>query len=560
MKNKFLDPEPAEEMVNSRGQSKYDNDALKSILVHEGTEDEFSVLGYRRNILYTTFFALFGVFTGGFLYLLGYWYPIRRLRFTHDECNLKDASAVIIKTLIGECFYSSEIKTFALKIQDTDRYKISLNAFEKNLTSSSRLRYFEHMFLRYYINDESDKIISIWGAENFWTFSDMRSMINGLSIETVKLKSSIYDENYINVPSKPYWLVFIQLSLDPFYIFQLFSVTLWITDDYVLYACLIIAMTLLSLLFNTYETKKTVQRLHDMIAKASDVQVCQSTASDTSKRKIVTKSSRQLVPGDILIIPVNGIELPCDVVLLNGSCIVNESSLTGESVPTVKTAIDDSIPLDECYNSNFYKQHTMYNGTEVIQARNDGENNLILAFVVRTGFYTLKGNLIRSILFPKPLHFTFFRDSMRFIFCMALIAVIGFIYTVVVFIKHNASPILIAKKALDLFTIIIPPALPATMSVGLLYALRRLRRQDIFCIDPNRVNVCGKVKLVVFDKTGTLTEDHLTVSGVLPVTDGKIGILQNNPCDMEELIILKGGYFKFRVIVIVIVHMEIFNR
>ncbi|XP_047129122.1 polyamine-transporting ATPase 13A3 isoform X2 [Hydra vulgaris] len=531
------DPNPLETMVILQARNNYDVNVLNAIPVHEGTEHEFSVVGYRRNIILTATFALFGVFTGGFLYLLGYWYPIRRLKFTHDKCTLKDASSVVITTLIGKCDYVSKIKT--LKSKRSDRHDNNLSAFEKHILSNSELRYFEHMFLRYYISDESDKLISIWGADNCLTFSDLRSA-NGLSNETAKLKLVIYNENYINIPSKPYWLVFFQLSLDPFYIFQLFSVILWITDDYVLYACLIIAMTLLSLFFNTYQTKKTLQRLRDMIAKETEIQIFQNTNSEIKNNKIITKSSRLVVPGDILIIPVNGLELPCDVVLLNGSCVVNESSLTGESIPTVKTAIDESIPSNECYNSNFHKQHTMFNGTKVIQAKNDGENEFILALVVRTGFYTLKGSLIRSIIFPKPIHFTFFRDSMRFIFCMALIAIAGFIYTVVVFIKYNASSMLILKKALDLFTIIIPPALPATMSVGLLYALRRLRKQDIFCIDPNRVNVCGKIKLVVFDKTGTLTEDHLTVSGVLPVVDGNIGSLLNDPCDLDGSVILKA--------------------
>lgn len=46
--------------------------------------------------------------------------------------------------------------------------------------------------------------------------------------------------------------------------------------------------------------------------------------------------SLQLVVGDILIIPRHGCTLQCDAVLLNGTVIVNESMLTGESVPITK--------------------------------------------------------------------------------------------------------------------------------------------------------------------------------------------------------------------------------
>jgi cation-transporting ATPase 13A2 len=75
----------------------------------------------------------------------------------------------------------------------------------------------------------------------------------------------------------------------------------------------------------------------------------------------------------------------------------------------------------------------------------------------------------------------------------------------------------ILLKALDLITVVVPPALPATMSIGTSFAIGRLRKRDIFCISPNRVNIGGKVDIVAFDKTGTLTEDGLDILGVQAV-------------------------------------------
>ncbi len=57
-------------------------------------------------------------------------------------------------------------------------------------------------------------------------------------------------------------------------------------------------------------------------------------------------------------------------------------------------------------------------------------------------------------------------------------------------------------RCLDIVTVVVPPALPAAMTVGTVYAQSRLKKKDIFCISPQRINVCGKVKLVCFDKTG----------------------------------------------------------
>lgn len=69
-------------------------------------------------------------------------------------------------------------------------------------------------------------------------------------------------------------------------------------------------------------------------------------------------------------------------------------------------------------------------------------------------------------------------------------------------------------RALDLITIVVPPALPATLTIGTNFALSRLKKKQIFCISPQRVNVGGKLDVVCFDKTGTLTEDGLDVLGV----------------------------------------------
>lgn len=60
----------------------------------------------------------------------------------------------------------------------------------------------------------------------------------------------------------------------------------------------------------------------------------------------------------------------------------------------------------------------------------------------------------------------------------------------------------------------VPPALPATLSIGTTFALNRLRKYGIFCISPNRINVSGKINVCCFDKTGTLTEDDLDILGV----------------------------------------------
>lgn len=74
----------------------------------------------------------------------------------------------------------------------------------------------------------------------------------------------------------------------------------------------------------------------------------------------------------------------------------------------------------------------------------------------------------------------------------------------------------IATRALDLITVILPPALPATLSVGVASALTRLKKEKILCINPSKLNVASKIDRICFDKTGTLTEEGLKIHQVIP--------------------------------------------
>lgn len=66
--------------------------------------------------------------------------------------------------------------------------------------------------------------------------------------------------------------------------------------------------------------------------------------------------------------------------------------------------------------------------------------------------------------------------------------------------SRNASAFDILIKALDLITIAIPPALPAAMTVGKLYASSRLKKHRIFCINSRVINVSGSIDCICFDK------------------------------------------------------------
>lgn len=70
--------------------------------------------------------------------------------------------------------------------------------------------------------------------------------------------------------------------------------------------------------------------------------------------------------------------------------------------------------------------------------------------VLRTGFTTTKGALVRSMLFPKPSGFKFYRDSFRYISVMGAIAVIGFVASFINFVRLKVGLWILGRAITEL--------------------------------------------------------------------------------------------------------------
>ena len=134
-----------------------------------------------------------------------------------------------------------------------------------------------------------------------------------------------------------------------------------------------------------------------------------------------------------------------------------------------------------------------------------------MAIVVHTGFSSIKGSLIKSLLYPAPERFNFHNEIKIYILVLILFSTICIGITLPTLIKYfGVNDIIVAT--LDAFTFWVPPELPIAMSVGVIFALRKLKENHISCINVSRINVSGRVSIMVFDKTGTLTESGISLS------------------------------------------------
>nr|XP_060635789.1 polyamine-transporting ATPase 13A3-like [Anolis sagrei ordinatus] len=512
--------------------------------VNRDEEDEMEISGYSPCSWKLALVSLGTVCSGGFLLLFLYWLPELSVKWTCRTVTLQEARVLLLRTTdefrtwfrIQVCSFSAPgsdplgfpqppesqgplCQSAPLEDWDCEEGLLSPPAFGEQ----TEVRFFVHHNVRYLWSVESQSFQRLRALDTGRPFSALHAIHGaGLPRGTQDYRRLFYGTNQIDVqvPSLPKLLI--REVLNPFYIFQVFSMVLWSLDNYYLYASAILFMSLVSICSSLYTIRKQYVLLHDMVAAHNIIRVTVYRGPYETEEIFST----ELVPGDVLLVPPEGLTVPCDAVLLSGTAITNESMLTGESVPVTKTALPDpsrsanGLLQDPAYDPEEHKRHTLFCGTSVIQTRYySGEP--VRALVIRTGFSTSKGQLVCSILFPKPTDFRLYRDAYRFLLCLVGIAGVGMLYSVIRSVQQAEPVGRIILESLDILTITVPPALPAAMTAGVVYAQRRLRRERIFSISPQRINICGQLNLMCFDKTGTLTEDGLDFWGFVQAQDGR---------------------------------------
>ncbi|NXP54168.1 AT135 ATPase, partial [Heliornis fulica] len=494
------------------------------VFLNKDEENELEIFGYKtqgwRRVLCITGYIL----SCGALLLLFYWKPEWDVWANCIPCSLEEADVVLLRTTDEFHRYTRkkvtwiDLSTWALPSgSDLDNPLVADKDCVINraiMKPQLKVRCIQVQKIRYIWDFSVKEFKKVGSLEDKNTCHSIHHKFGaGLTREEQKIRQLVCGPNAIEIEIRPIWKLLLKEILNPYYVFQAFTLTLWLSQGYIEYSVAIIILSIISIGLTVYDLRQQSTKLHDLVEEHNKVKVTVCTKSEGCKEL----ESRYLVPGDMLLLDGKKFALPCDAVLIDGSCIVNEGMLTGESIPVTKTP----LPLRESpmpwktHSTEDYRRHVLFCGTDVTQTKPAG-TGAVRAVVLQTGFNTAKGDLVRSILYPKPVNFKLYRDAFKFIIVLSAIGVFGLIYTVCVFVSHEKPVTDVVAMALLLLTVAVPPAIPAALTTGTVYAQRRLKKKKIFCISPQRINICGEINLVCFDKTGTLTEDGLDLWGVIP--------------------------------------------
>ena len=399
-----------------------------------------------------------------------------------------------------------------------------------------------------------------------------------LSEEMIPVQKAKFGENLIKIPIPSFFSLYREHIFTPFFIFQLFCSLLRSFDNYSYNSLISLIMILIFEITIAFQRIFNLATLRNMRAPPHYIYVYRN-----NQWKEVPSS--QIYPGDIVSV-IEGsslrnikekdqdtkisiivkilkrikevkkreeeeknqksintvlnkykekdiIPVTCDMLLLSGSAIVDESMLTGEIIPQLKNSIAKMEHLKDFILDIKYKHKNsiIFAGTKVAKIERNKEELLpeyikipppdkgIICLVIKTGFSTAKGKLLHKVLYSKEkINYNKQKEDYIIIGILLIISILASLYLLIEEIKsEEVLSYKLILRCIIIITSIVPTDLPIELSLINNKSLSFFESKRIVCVEPYRIPLAGNIDICCFDKTGTLTQDNFLIKGIIEI-------------------------------------------
>jgi P-type Ca2+ transporter type 2C len=320
--------------------------------------------------------------------------------------------------------------------------------------------------------------------------------LNGLAQDEVNRKLQVDGPNALpdSEPKSPLRIV-VDVVREPMFLMLLAAGTVYLLigdqAEAIFLLGAVFAVIVLTIV-QERRTQRALEALRDLSAPRALV------VRDTHERRV---ASRELVVGDILVLR-EGDRVAADAVLLHGRVSVDESSLTGESIPNDKCAGSESTELEPpgaSASASVYASTVVTGGVGV-------------AIVRATGARTAIGRIGTSLASTKNAVSRLQRESRTIVRRLATVGLALALAMVLLSWLWDGRELLESLLlGIAFIMAILPEEIPVVLTVFLALGAWRLSRQHVLVRQVSAVEALGAITVLAVDKTGTLTQNRMAV-------------------------------------------------
>jgi len=479
----------------------------------------------------------YNIFSFGILHLVSLYYPNLYIKLYCNPWPAKECDYFLIENIYGKFTLCEKIhKKFNnnIKYRNTNSTKQNI-PFSSNTTNSKLINHrfntnltysFIYKSNKYEYLEETNEIIPVYmnfskitNKEIFTIFSE------GLSTEDkVNKYTEIYGKNEYHIDLKlP--IIYFKINEIPSFILVFLSgiIEFIVLKDFIsfLFKTLSIIIIFLiqflnikKILLNQYKKDFTLD------GDKNKIKV---------KRKYLLRENSQfykeinnldLVPGDVIYLKINDF-VPCDCILLEGECIVNESNLTGNLDTFKKTSLENN---NELFNYRDNNINILYHGMKIIKSFSKlNKVGYISALCINTGPNTYKANQYSNILYylekkkensdnSKKLIIIY----MIIVFFLSILLSSFYFFQLKLQLKNANHTISFYKMIILIFCKSLMPVYFITFNIMVFVNVYRLQKENIICFDKSILINSGKINTIFLNKTKILSQDSLLINNYNP--------------------------------------------
>lgn len=331
-------------------------------------------------------------------------------------------------------------------------------------------------------------------------FKSLNSSINGLDSKEAKKRLSNYGQNIILSKKKKPWILRFLKQFNDTMIIILLVVALLLYFYGYFYSheytdtIVILFVVFINAIVGFIQEEKATLILRDL--KKYETSTCKVKRND----KIIVINTKELVPGDIIYLE-SGETVPADIRILSCENLkVDESALTGESVPVQKSsdALKENLIIQE-------QKNMLFLGTNITNGKCTG-------IVVSTGKNSELGKIAVSLneidRIETPLQLKIKELSKKITLIVFIILI--FIFILALINKYTILEIIMLCSSLAVAAI--PEGLPTVITITLSVGISNLAKKKTVVKQMQAVETLGAIDIICSDKTGTITQNKMSVN------------------------------------------------